>query len=615
MASFTGRSLSARARGLLAPVWALSGAAVLAGFFFPALVGGVSGGEGWLVLALVFFSSTLTYLVLMPYTSEPAGEVARSQVFRLGRTELRGRLAASLSGVDWPTTLVPVLVFGLYFLLRLLAPATVSRSVGALTAGILQVGGPLFLAITLLAVGYCLFLLLGPWGDIRLGGDDAEPHYTYSTYFALIFTAGIAAGIVFWGPAEALYHYSEQVPYFAGTPRTESAIAPALTYSLFHWGISAWSAYTVLGVPIAYYVFQRGAPLRVSSILLPVIGAERLEAGWSRPVDSLAVFATIGGISTSVALVSEQFLTGIAYQYGVTTGPLAPALFVAGLTVVFTLSAITGVHRGIRRLAGLNVVLFAIFIGLLIGLGPRQALLSDGLQAVGSLAVNFLPLSLLTGDQWITDWTVWNWAWWFSWAPFAGLFLAALSKGRRIRTVVFTSVIATAAASLVWFVLLGGTALRLQHGGQTDILGLMAANGGEAIAGFPVFAALPLGQLLVFLFLGLIVVFMVTSADTSTLVTAILATPRGAAPSSGTILFWGLFQGAVATAVVLAGGAETLQALAVLCGGPFALLSVVALAGLTLTCIRHEEGNRSAVRRVLDRLPTVHMHQGFDPPE
>jgi choline-glycine betaine transporter len=218
----------------------------------------------------------------------------------------------------------------------------------------------------------------------------------------------------------------------------------------------------------------------------------------------------------------------------------------------------------------------------------------------------------------VTDWTVWNWSWWFSWAPFAGLFVAALSRGRRVRTVVFTTVVATSAATIVWFLLFGGTALFVQQTGRADILGAIARRGGsEAVAGFPLFDALPLTELLVFVFLALIVVFITTSADTSTLVVAILATRRGLAPSTGSIVFWGGFQGTVAVAVLLIGGAETLQALAVLTGGPFAVVSLVGMVGVAAWWYREERGrgHTSIVSRVTDRLPTIQAHHDIDPPE
>jgi choline-glycine betaine transporter len=289
-------------------------------------------------------------------------------------------------------------------------------------------------------------------------------------------------------------------------------------------------------------------------------------------------------------------------------------VFVGGLTLIFVVSAATGVHRGIRRIAGLNVALFALFALLLVALGPRPFVLERGSRAVGSYLVEFLPMSLYSGGAWVADWTVWNWSWWFSWAPFAGLFLAAISRGRRVRTVVFTSVVATSLATSVWFLLFGGTALHVQHTGRADVLSAVAARGGsEAVAGFPLFEALALSQLLMFLFLALIVVFMVTSADVSTLVVSVLAIRRGVAPSTGSIVFWGGFQGLVAVAVLVGGGAETLQALAVLTGGPFAVLSLVALVGLSLTFARHERGRTSVVTAALARLPAIQLHHDVEP--
>jgi choline-glycine betaine transporter len=601
---------------VLLPLCAISGAIVLSGFFFPEFVGEAVSGQSWLAVSLVFFSSGLGYLAVLPYPTEAGESDAEPYLLRIRKTSLMDAVREFATNQDWLVLTVPVTVFALFFCLQSLFPTATTETVDEVAQTILLDGGFLFLGAVLLAVGYCLFLLVGPWGEVKLGSPDTEPTYTYPTYFTLIFTAGIAAGIVFWGPAEALFHYQTPPPYFDAAPQSGAAIDGALTYALFHWGISAWSAYAVIGVPIAYFVFNRGAPLRVSTILAPFLGVSDLDSIWSRLVDMLAVFATIGGIATSVALVSQQFLTGITFQWGVTSGDFGPVLFVGGLILIVVLSTVTGVHRGIRRIAGLNVVLFALFALVLVAIGPRAFVLDRSVDALASYAVNFVPLSLYSGPAWVADWTVWNWSWWFSWAPFAGLFIAALSRGRRIRTVVLTSVFATSAASVVWFLLLGGTSLHVQHSGEADILGAIAERGGyEAVAGFPLFGALPLSELLMFLFLALIVVFITTSADTSTLVVSILATRGGLAPSTGDIVFWGGFQGAVAVAVLLVGGAETLQALAVLTGGPFAVLSVVALGGLTLTLYRRERGHTSPLRRLVDRLPTVQMHHDIDPPE
>jgi len=600
---------------VLVPLAVLSGASVLAGFFFPSAVGTTFSGEAWLTLALLFFGSALGYLAVIPAahdTGEP--QEGAEYLLRIRRMSWRQTLAGFLGRHDTVTFALPVLVFAIYFALQIAIPSATVGTVNVVRDVLLQDAGWLFLGAMFLAVVYCFWLLLGPWGDIKLGGPGAEPGYTYPTYFSLVFTAGIAAGIVFWGPAEALFHFQTPPPYFGAEAQTDAAVLPALTYALFHWGVSAWSAYTVIAVPIAYYVYQRGAPLRVSTILAPFLGVEGLDSRWTQLVDTLAIFATIGGIATSVALVSQQFLTGINYQWGVSAGDAGPLLFVGGLTLIFILSATTGIHRGIRRIAGLNVVLFGVFALILVAIGPLSFVIDRGTAAVGSYAINFVPMSFFMGPDWVAAWTVWNWSWWFSWAPFAGLFLAALSRGRTVRTVVFTGVVATSAATMVWFILMGATSLQLQTSGAADILGAINAGGGSAVSGFPIFAALPLSDLLIFLFLGLIVVFITTSADTSTLVVSILATKRGMAPTSTSIAFWGVFQGAVALAVLILGGGETLQAMAVLTGGPFAVISLVALAGLTLTFRRHEGGHTSILRQWFDRLPETGQHVGLDPP-
>ncbi|PSP91712.1 glycine/betaine ABC transporter [Halobacteriales archaeon QS_4_66_20] len=601
---------------VLLPLCVLSGALVLSGFFFPAFVGNAVSGQSWLTVSLLFFSSGLGYLAVLPYDPDADRQSGELALLRIRRTKLVDVVREFVTRQDPIVLLVPVVVFALFLLLQIAFPASVTETVDEASQGILTEGGPVFLGAVFLAVLYCLFLLVGPWGEVKLGSPDTEPSYTYPMYFTLIFTAGIAAGIVFWGPAEALTHYQTPPPYFDAAPESGAAIDGALTYVLFHWGFSAWSAYTVIGVPIAYFVFKRGAPLRVSTILTPFLGVDGLDSVWSRLVDTLAVFATIGGIATSIALVSEQFLTGIASKWGVSSGEVGPVLFVGGLTIIFVLSAASGIHRGIRRIAALNVVLFGLFALILVGIGPRSFVLERATSAVGSYAVNFVPMSLYAGGQWVADWTVWNWSWWFSWAPFAGLFIAAVSRGRRIRTVVLTSVVATSAASMVWFLLLGGTSLFVQHSGEADILAVIADYASsEAVAGYPLFGALPLTELLTFLFLSLIVVFMATSADTSTLVVAFLSTRRGLAPSTGSIVFWGVFQGAVAVSVLIVGGSETLQAISVLTGGPFAVLTLVSLGALTLTLYRNERGHQSLVGRARDRLPTIQTHHDLDPPD
>ena len=602
-------------RKVLVPIFLVTGAIVISAFFFPSIVGSLMAGKVWLVVSLVFFGSGLGYLAVLPgRIDEPTDLTGADYLLKVRRLSFRETISGFFANQDKDAFVVVVGVFTLFFGLQVFVPERAFAAVDALQTFLLNELGLLFLVIMLLSVVFAGYLLVGPWGDIILGGPEATPTYTYPTYFTLFFTAGIAAGIIFWGPAEALFHYQTPPPYFGATPESGAAIQSAMTYSLFHWGISAWTAYVVLGLPIAYFVHQKGAPLRVSTILTPFLGLDGLDSVWAKLVDIMAIFATIGGIATSVALVSEQFLTGITFQWGVEMGGLGPILFVGGLSAIFILSASTGVNRGIRRIAGVNIFLFLIFTIMLAVVGPFNAVVEHGTSAFGSYALNFVPMSLYSGPEWVANWTVWNWVWWFSWAPFAGLFLAALSKGRRIRTVVFTGVIATSAAVIVWFLLFGATALNAQHMGQADILGTIGEWGGsEAVAAFPILSALPLSQLLIFVFLALIVVFITTSADTSTLVVAILASRRGVAPTRWSVGFWGVFQGSVAIAVLLVGGASNLQSLAVFTGGPFAVLTLVAMVGLSHTLYREEGDRRSLIRVGLDAAHRIRTRGDSEP--
>jgi len=591
---------------VLAPLCVASGVVVVSGFFFPDTLSTVVSGRGWLVVSLLFFGSVLAYLAVLPGRDDGADETTGGaayllQIRRLGFVET---LKDFVSRHDPITFGVPVAALVVFFVVQVLVPERTTGAVETVQGVVTGQFGPVFVGVMLLSVLFCVYLLFGSLGDVKLGGPEAEPNYSYSVYFTMFFSAGIAAGIVFWGPAAGLFHYETVPPFFEVPAQSDAAITAALATTLFHWGFSAWSAYIVIGVPIAYFVYQHGAPLRVSALLTPFLGVEGLDSYWCRLVDLLAVFATVGGIATSVSLVGQQFLTGINHQWGVPFDSTGALLFVAGLTLVFVISAQSGVHRGIRRNSVVNILLFAFVGVLLFALVPRSFVLDRGAAAVGSYAVNFVPMSLTLGGEWIAAWTVFNWSWWFSWAPFAGLFLAALSRGRRVRTVVFTGFVATSLATMVWFLLIGATSLYVQHRGIADVLGAVTAAGGsEAVAGYPVFDALPLSELLIFLFLALIITFIVTSADTSTLVISILASKRTLAPTTGTIVFMGVFQGLVAVGVLVTGSSEVLQTAAVLTGGPFAVVALVAVAGLVVGYRRDDrddEALHARIRRALD---------------
>ncbi|QLK24551.1 BCCT family transporter [Natrinema zhouii] len=437
-------------------------------------------------------------------------------------------------------------------------------------------------------VAFVLYLIFGPWGNIKLGEEDEDPEFSFLAYFAMLYSAGIAAGIVFWGPAEAIFHYSTPSPFSGVEAESTGAAVSALQYTFFHWGLSAWSAYVIVAIPIAYFAYRRDAPMRISTIIGPIIGFDNLDSPWAKLVDILAVFATIGGIATTLGLVGNQFLVGLEYAGGVEFGDAGTVLVITGLTVAFTISVALGVERGIRRISYFNMALFAILTAAAFILGPTVYIMTVGTQALGAYINEFISMSFFmgageTGGQgadsgFVGAWTVFYWAWWFSWAPFVGLFIARISRGRTVRQVAATGVVASTAITIPWFATMGGTSIFMQSNGQADILGTLEAWGfNEAVAGYPLFEALPAGELLTVLFLVLVTTFFVTSADSSTLALGMLTTGGKQKPSTINRVIWGGLMGALASLLMVAGGTTALQQAAIIAGGPFAIITLIAV--------------------------------------
>ncbi|WP_049889135.1 BCCT family transporter [Natronolimnohabitans innermongolicus] len=455
-----------------------------------------------------------------------------------------------------------------------------------------------YLLVMFTLIVFVGFLIFSPWGNITLGADDEEPAFSFPAYFAMLYSAGIAAGVVFWGPAEAIFHYDTVSPFVGAEAGSPEAAVGAVQYTFFHWGISAWTAYVVLGIPIAYYAHRYDAPLRISTILLPWLGEDNLERPIAKVVDVLAVFATIGGVAATLGFVGDQFLTGIEWTTGTAVGDAGTVLVITGLTVAFTISVALGVRKGIRRIAYFNLALFAVLLLATFVLGPTRFIMALGTEALGGYINDFITMSFYTGADaaegsavsgWVGDWTIFYWAWWFSWAPFVGLFIARISRGRTVRQVAVTGVLASTSITIPWFATMGGSAIFLQQNGEADILAAIDTYA-EAGAGYPLFEALPLGGVLTVMFLLLVTTFFITSADSSTLALGMLTTGGEEEPSTINRVIWGFLIGALASLLMVVGGVDALQAAAIITGGPFAGITLIAVASMVLAF-----GNRNAI--------------------
>lgn len=510
-------------------------------------------------------------------------------------------------------------VFGIGFGIAVLAvagfvlsPDRAAEVMGSTNDFLWSTFGWAYLLTMVTLVAFVLFLIFSPWGNIRLGGDDEEPEFTFPAYFSMLYSAGIAAGIVFWGPAEAIFYFGDVPPLVGAEAGTTGAAVGAIQYTFFHWGVSAWCAYTIMAIPIAYYAYRYDAPLRISTVIAPLVGLDNLDSFWAKVIDVLAVFATIGGVAATLGFVGSQFLVGIEYTTGAAVGDLGTILVVTGLTIAFTVSVALGVRKGIRRISYFNMALFGLLTVLTFLLGPTVYIMNVGTEALGNYINQFISMSFHTGAatgsaEWVGTWTIFYWAWWFSWTPFVGLFIARISRGRTVRQVAATGVLASTAVTIPWFATMGGTSIFLQSRGLADVLGTIEAFGGdEAAAGYPLFEALPvgfeaplIGALLTLLFIVLITTFFITSADSSTLALGMLTTGGAERPSTVNRVIWGGFIGALASLLLVTGGTDALQQAAIITGGPFALITLLAVGVMIVTFGRH----RPLLTREEDETP------------
>jgi len=443
------------------------------------------------------------------------------------------------------------------------------------------------LVIVFLIVLFLLFLIVGPWGGIKMG--DSDPEYSFLSYFAMLYSAGFAAGVVFWGPTEALFYYDNPSPQFGIEGGTAEAVPYAIQQTLFHWALPQLAVFTIMGLAISYFAYNyEDVPLRVSSALTPILGKDNLDGPAAKVVDILAVFATIGGVATSLGFIGSQFIAGLNYQWGIDLGNIGILIVVTTMTLLFTISMVLGVDKGIRRLSNFNMILFVVLMVATFILGPTLFLLLLGSQAMGGMIADFTSMSLYTGagsdagTSWMNSWTVFYWAWALSWSPFAGLFIARISKGRTVREVAFTGIGATSAATIPWFTIVGGTALQYHHTGVADFSAVIN-NFTPEISGFILFDAFPFGTVFMIAFMVLVTTFFITSADSSTLAVSMMTTGGKARPSNINRIFWGVVLGMTAAILMIIGGeggTSALQDAVIITGAPFAFVCFLAMLSL-----------------------------------
>jgi len=445
-----------------------------------------------------------------------------------------------------------------------------------------------------------VYFAFSRFGQIRIGGADARPEFSTLAWFAMLLSAGMGIGLMFWSVGEPMYHYASPSPMFdefqAGTPAAAQA-AMGVTY--FHWGLHPWAIYAIVGLALAFFAYNRGLPLTIRSVFYPLLG-NRIYGFWGNLIDVLSVLATLVGLATSLGLGVKQINAGLAHLFGFEIDVATQVTLIAIITGIATLSVMAGLDAGVKRLSQANMVLAAVFMLFLLVVGPTVYILGGFTQNLGYYMTILPELSLWTetfrDTNWQGSWTVFYWAWWISWSPFVGMFIARISRGRTVKEFVLGVILIPTLLSFIWMSVFGGSAMFLQSHGIADIVA--AANADVATAMFVMLEQFPLAAVLSLIAIVLVTVFFVTSSDSGSLVVDHLTSGGKLDSPVPQRVFWAVMEGVIAAVLLIGGGLTTLQTASVSTGLPFALVLLVGVYSLYVG-FSQEAYVENAVQRAL----------------
>ncbi|MEL3974493.1 BCCT family transporter [Rossellomorea oryzaecorticis] len=458
------------------------------------------------------------------------------------------------------------------------APKHLERFTASFTQGILDKFGWFYLLIVIGILIFCVYLMFSRYGKVRLGKAGEKPEFSNSSWFAMLFSAGMGMGLVFWTTAEPISHAFKSSP--AAELGTDAAVRDALKYSFFHWGIHAWAVYGIVALVLAYFKFNRGAPGLISATLTPLFGEKRMRGPLGQGIDVLAVFATIVGVAATLGFGSAQITGGLSFLFGTPNNFTVQLIVLAVSTILFIWSAWSGIGKGIKYLSNINMGLAAFLLVLLFIVGPTMLILNMFTNTLGNYAADFFKMSLriapmdAEGRTWINGWTIFYWAWWISWAPFVGIFIARISRGRTIKEFLFGVLLLPSLVCFIFFSVFGVSALRLENLGIAAISKFSLET-----STFGTLAEYPLGTFMSIITIFVIAIFFITSADSATFVLGMLSTGGRLNPGNQVKISWGLIQSMMAAAVVYFGGTQGLQNMLIIAALPFAL--VIILMGVS----------------------------------
>lgn len=475
---------------------------------------------------------------------------------------------------------ISVLIVGIFLVWGFFFPENLDEVTGKVLSAITASFGWFYLMATFIFLAFAIYVAFGPYGRIKLGKDDDEPDYSYYTWLAMLFSAGMGIGLVFWGVAEPIYHYLTPAISEVGGETPEAARL-ALRYSFFHWGFHPWAIYTIIALAIAYSQFRKGESGLISSTFRPLIG-DRVEGPLGKGIDSLAAIATVFGVATSLGFGTLQISGGLTHIFGIPNNLTVHLLIIGIVTILYLISATTGLDKGIRYLSNLNLGLAGGLLLFVLLAGPTSFIVDALTTTIGGYLGNIIPMSFrmtpFSGGTWVGAWTIFYWAWWIAWAPFVGTFIARVSKGRTIKEFVLGVLLVPTLLSAVWFSAFGGSAIFLEMFEQKGIAD--AVNNDMTSALFITLEHFPIGWFLSILATLLIITFFITSADSATFVLGMLTSKGSLNPAVSTKLIWGILQSSIAAVLLYSGGLGGLQTASIIAALPFAVIMLMMVFSL-----------------------------------
>ena len=527
---------------------------------------------------------------------------------------------------------IDMVVFGVaaaiataFVLIAVITPSGVDETTGKMLGWMTSNFGWLFVLSSGAFVIFSVALALSRYGNIKLGPDDAVPEFSTVSWVSMMFAAGMGIGLMFFGVTEPLSHLNAPPMGLAEAGKAEAATL-AMEYTFFHWGFHPWSMYAMIGLSIGYFAYRKGYGNLISGTFRPLLGdAAAGPAGKS--IDVIAVIATLFGSATSLGLGALQITGGLGAVFGQTSdSPWLATGIIFFLTACFVASAVSGVDKGIKWLSNANATAAALLAFFLFVVGPTVFILSTFTESIGGYLTHLPAMGFRTGafggSEWLSGWTIFYWAWWMSWTPFVGMFIARISKGRTIRQFVAYVVLMPSLVSFIWFAILGGAALDLQVN-----QGITIPKGQEAALFFTL-ESFPLATVTSTLAIFLIAIFFITGADSASIVMGMLSQGGDESPRKLLTIFWGVATGAVAAVLLFAGGLEGLQRLVILVAGPFMLILIAMCISLwkslreepfeaTLTprvrrAVEHAQKSDLAEHNLVAMAALGHDHPEFD---